>query len=987
MAEETLNDNYKINKYKIVFSDNSNENITIDSLVQEPVDLNKNLELQVSLVETLDKYDDMQLKISSNSYRKVGEYGIEYDENIHGGEAENPEGNVILNAQRKAAKYFLGTLRGFGILADTVGSGKTYEAGVILSELALTGKITNLLIVVPNRELLVKWKRTIEYEFGMGKDTIYEVEDISKFSIKDENGKRISAFTTEKFNKKGETITLSKPNVAMIVTKDNFVKWNKCYSAVENLLFECIVVDEAHFLNDEEGDGAIALRLLSRLMQNKKIANKDNCLLITATPHSGNLEKMFNLWYFKIADGVYPNDFYSPSGKPKSEKYNQYKKLFDSNCRYAKTVSEFIEAAKDEFITIASDEGRAFAEYLGREGITLDQYRELTELGRRNIRDKFLDAKENSAIKESVLKKVSNLYHRKVIGMIMRRETQTHSNGIQKDVTNIFICPVNEKTLKMREEDLQERWKAGDGICENLDRMYEPDAIKIKRGNKTISISLEEYLKERSNKKKVDIIIDDVLSNSLFKADSNTPFIQAGSAGCYKQLLSENKKDIENGLLDNQFRIMYDYDSEKPENVFNFKLKELERILENNPDDKIIVFFDYQRKCNIDSEPEWNKIYDAFSSDPRFKDRLILATTGKEVVSEYNARSNAIFLAGSEKYTEGIDMQSGHIVVNFSVTHDPVAMSQRVGRVFRLGQDRNVQIISLAMMNELEGYALAYQTCIGLLSTNEGDATIIAGCNSENMKAFTCKSCEDMKLMTIKEYDEEKDEEGYIYCKNPLCKIQSGGDKNKGMPYTEITATEYKCTSCGEKLSKRFSEDNGYYCLSRSDSASGKMYSIADPQNKIVIGCSKLCVIKHCAKIASFGKDGVTVPCAILKTGADDINDARALCMRCENLRKGFCDKRCSMLSALDFSDCGKCSDANCHPKPHKIQFENDMAECPACKKGTLKPSGTKTFASYLYQSFEYGRKKIGSDSFCKRLLGDKNSVTDIRMVLDKHQD
>ncbi len=970
-----------INNYKIVFTDDTS-NITIDSGASKPVDLNKDLEMQVSLVETLDKYDDMQMKINVASYKKVGKYGIAYDKSIHGAEVLNQDKNVILEDQYEAAEYFIRTLRGFGILADTVGSGKTYEAGVILSELALSGKITNLLIVVPNQELLEKWKRTMEYEFGMGENTIYEITDISSFYLKDSNGEATETYTKETFKVNGhKKVTLSKPIVPMVVTKDNFVKWN--YKVVENLLFECIVVDEAHFLNDDDGDGAIAMRNLSRLMENKKLANKDNCILLTATPHSGNLEKMFNLWYFKVADGGVPSDF-DPATQKKSKTYYEYKAKFDENCRHAKTVSEFLEAVKNEIVQTAGDIGQYFARYLGAKGMTVDEYKTLTELGKRNLRNEFLDASENENIKSAVLKEASNLYHNKVLGMIMRRRTHSQKNGIKKDVTNIFICPVNKATLEKREKDLQERWNNGDGICTDLDRMYESDAIRVKRGKKEQSISLEDYCLERDNRSRIDIVIDDVLSNSVFEVGDKTPFVQAGSAKCYKTLLADYGRSDENGKLDNQFRVMYDYDSENTEAVFEFKLKELEKILAQNPEDKILVFFDYQRRHNAEQESDWSKIYNRLSQDKRFKERLILATNGKEVVERYNKTPNAIFLAGSERYTEGIDMQSGHIVVNFSVTHDPVAMSQRVGRVFRLGQEKNVQIISLAMMNELEGYALAYQNAIGLLSTNEGDATIIAGSNSENMKAFTCKACEDVKLLTEKEYDGEKDEHNLIYCDNPKCKIQKGGNREKGMPLQEITATEYKCNTCGAKLSKRFSEDNGYYCLSASDYASGKMYRISDPHAKIVIGCSKLCVIKHCEKIIGFGNDGVSVPCAIVKNRIDDVNVGRALCESCENLKNGICGMHCSMLAENSFEKCGSCKDANCRPKPHKIYFENDTAQCPACKKGKLKVSGTKTFASYMYQSFEYGKKGGSHGTFCTKLIGDKERVEEIREILDR---
>ncbi|MBQ7761597.1 MAG: DEAD/DEAH box helicase family protein [Clostridia bacterium] len=973
-----------INDYRIVFKGEM-DNISIDSSENKTVDLTAEIEKQVSLVETLDKYDDMQMKINISSYKQIGKYGIAYNEKIHGNRALNLDEDVILADQYDAAEYVIRTLRGFGILADTVGSGKTYEAGVILSELALAGKITNLLIVVPNQELLVKWKRTLELEFGMGEGTIHEVGEIESFSLTDENGRSIPYTVNVTCKRKGKgQVKLSKPIVPMIVTKENFVRWD--YQIIEKLLFECIVVDEAHFLNEEDGDGAKAMRRLSKLMENKKLANKDNCILITATPHSGNLEKMFHLWYFKAADGGVPSDF-DPSVTEKSETYKKFKARFDDNCRNAKTVAEFIEAAKNELVLAAGNVGQAFTKYLANQDMTTEQYKSLNESRKRSIRNDFLDADGNEEIKKEVLKDTSNLYHLKVLGMIMRRKTHAQKNGIKKDVENVFICPVTPETLRERELELEESRNRGEGVCNSLDRIYEKDAITVKEGKNTITMSFDDYCKKVDSSKHVSLMIDHVLSNAVFEVGDKKPFVQADSAKYYKTLLSGYKRRDGNGKLDNQFRILYDYDSENTEAVFEIKLKELERVLGENPDDRILVFFDYQRKDNSKDGAEWNKIYDRLSEDPRFAKRLILATNGNDAVRVYNEIENAIFLAGSERYTEGIDMQSGHIVVNFSVTHDPVAMSQRVGRVFRLGQEKNVKIISFAMMNELEGYALAYQNCIGLLDTNEGDATIIAGSNSENMKAFTCKVCENVELITDKEYDEEKDENGFLYCKNGKCKKQKGGNEKKGMPLEEISAKEYKCNTCGAKLSKRFSEDGGYYCLSESNHAKGKLYRIKEPgaKNTIVLGCSKLCIIKRCKKIAGFGKSGSTAePCLIIKNKIDDINEARAICKRCPNLENGECSEYCSALMENSFEKCGSCNNAECTPKPHKLYFKNDVAQCPVCQRGKLKASGTKTFASYMFQSFEYGKKGGINGTFCNKLILDTRNVEDIREILDR---
>ena len=70
---------------------------------------------------------------------------------------------------------FLKELRGFGLLADVVGSGKTFEACAILSELAVRGKMQSLLLVVPS-QVYDSWINVLENLFGLGDGVLLQVK-------------------------------------------------------------------------------------------------------------------------------------------------------------------------------------------------------------------------------------------------------------------------------------------------------------------------------------------------------------------------------------------------------------------------------------------------------------------------------------------------------------------------------------------------------------------------------------------------------------------------------------------------------------------------------------------------------------------------------------------------------------------------------------------------------------------------------------------
>ena len=114
-------------------------------------------------------------------------------------------------------------------------------------------------------------------------------------------------------------------------------------------------------------------------------------------------------------------------------------------------------------------------------------------------------------------------------------------------------------------------------------------------------------------------------------------------------------------------------------------------------------------------------------------------------------------------FTEGVNLQSGSVIINFQVTPDPLAMDQRIGRIFRLGQKNDVTIYSLADMNRLEGFALLYFSRIGLMSSNSGDATIIAGSNNDRMVAVRCDRCGQVKLYSQEDYEAHK-KNGNLFC-------------------------------------------------------------------------------------------------------------------------------------------------------------------------------------------------------------------------------
>ena len=303
--------------------------------------------------ETLDRYDTFaDLLIETKAYRQTtveenGEwftYGIKSDGAVHGSD------DVILTHQKASAKEFLKTLRGFGLLADIVGSGKTFEAGIVLSELAVRGFISSMLVIVP-KDVYGAWVAVLEKCFGLGKcvkdeDGNWKQQADGEEATLVRLGRSLKGDLFNRANKEGFVT----PKAPMIVTMEDFVQWSE--GDVANKLFDVVVVDEAHHLNGGEGSDAKAMALLSKLMETKRSAKKTYCLLLSATPHSGNLEDMFRLWYFVRFKGGKSTDF-GTAGRKTLDYEKEKEFYFMTICRGATTVRDFVR--KEKIATVRGD--------------------------------------------------------------------------------------------------------------------------------------------------------------------------------------------------------------------------------------------------------------------------------------------------------------------------------------------------------------------------------------------------------------------------------------------------------------------------------------------------------------------------------------------------------------------------------------------------------------------------------------------------------
>lgn len=922
--------------------------------LQESKNYTKQVNLMNKQAEVLDRYDEFSnLSLSSSNFKKKGEYGIEKIKNIH------VDDERLLKHQVNATKQFLKELRGFGLLADVVGSGKTFEACSVLSELCAKGKINSALIIVPS-QVYDTWVEVLEMKFGLGKGCLNRMG-------KELDQDFLTLFTDGFFH----------PNGPIIVCSEDFVRWKE--HQVDKVLFDVVVVDEAHNLCVEEGENARALKLLSVMMTTKKQAKKTYCVLLSATPHSGNLEQMFRLWYFIRCKGGSPEDFDEKTDAERTIKYRKEKRYYKEHiCRGASTVMEFIDNVK--YVEVTENYGVQFDEYLKK--IEVNDFNNLLSGEKKKIIESFLDSPSHDKIRSEIIKNVASAYHNGVLRSIMIRQTDDVKRK-GKRIENFFFFPAEKPKDGVSLKGLNE-----ETIYFYPDEVEGDKAIKSFNGD---FYSIDEYVKQAKGNLNYQLAyaklyFDNKILNAYGLTDGK--FSKANSLGFYwKQLQASEGRRVASsrnkGEEDERLHFLPVYNG----GIYNAKLEKLKNLLTEHKDKRILVFFDYdvkkENRC-------YDQVLEALKTEREFESRIIVgnAFDKQKTIDRFQNSENAILIVTDNAFTEGANLQKCNIIVNFQVTPNPLAMEQRIGRIFRLGQENDVTIYSFADMTALEGYVLMYFNRIGLLTSNSGDAAIIAGSNNDNMVTIRCPACGKVKLLSKDDYESYKKNDSFeIYCAdNEECRQES----QKGLMLQEINSNEEMCDHCRNVIQRQNSNDGGqFHCLSVSSYGSGVMCSKGEKGDRTLY-CRKICAISHCQRFMEGSMKG---KCNALNyylenpTASD--SDLQELCDNCKYSK--ICDDRCKIGSYEEaISGCMKCSESACMPKPHVITFdENWEAECPVCKdngeRGTLRPVVARTFETYIRSAFDY--QQDGGKSFCENLGKECQKVAQIKEILSNDKE
>ncbi|MGQ0714874.1 MAG: helicase-related protein, partial [Gemmatimonadaceae bacterium] len=129
------------------------------------------------------------------------------------------------------------------------------------------------------------------------------------------------------------------------------------------------------------------------------------------------------------------------------------------------------------------------------------------------------------------------------------------------------------------------------------------------------------------------------------------------------------------------------------------KLDALDSVLDETPD-RVIVFSEHLPTLGMIAEHVRTR-----GRHPILFSGSLSSVQRAQRLAEFRRDEHAVFVA-TRAGTEGLNLQFSNVLVNYELPWNPMVVEQRIGRIHRIGQTREAQIINLAAQGTVEAHVL-----------------------------------------------------------------------------------------------------------------------------------------------------------------------------------------------------------------------------------------------------------------------------------------
>lgn len=255
-----------------------------------------------------------------------------------------------------------------------------------------------------------------------------------------------------------------------------------------------------------------------------------------------------------------------------------------------------------------------------------------------------------------------------------------------------FINNTIEETLKA--------YKTGGRV------KYETNSIAFTNESGEVNVKLR--LKSRLNNDEI-IVIDKnekIIASSPVSSKVSTIELKFNYQGKFEIGFKED------------FGYIFTIEIKNVSGVFNIDFNNVD--YKQHDKEKIIIFChdDAERRLLVENRHIWD-----YKGRYRSNEKSVVETAKQNNLSFDADLPNVVSIAYTTD-AEGLNLQSYHTMIHYSIVLSPLHMEQRVGRIDRIGQKNEMDIYFLANAQDVEGYILRFfEYELELFSNWSGDTT------------------------------------------------------------------------------------------------------------------------------------------------------------------------------------------------------------------------------------------------------------------------
>jgi superfamily II DNA or RNA helicase len=609
--------------------------------------------------------------------------------------------------QTRVANELLADFPGRAMLCDEVGLGKTIEAGLVIRQLLISGQVKRCLILAP-KSVLNQWQEELDEKFAL---EIPRYEDGKLLDVHDQPLPLAASFdfapqkTLRSAQDAGEAQAVGGANIwdacdVLLASSQLAKRGDRRKEVLAARPWDLLVVDEAHHARRKDflQPAYRPNRLLSLLNDLKERNKYAGLLLLTATPMQINPLEVWDLLTVLGMGGRWGADegaflrFFGEMRKPFGQ--TDWDFVFDMVDDYLAAGGELDPVFREQ---VAADIGpvkwATLEELPRRHGERGALLKQLGPAARPHVREM---AQRHTPLSRAIYRNTRDLLRKYREKGILKESVPTR----RPEIKRVPMLPDEEKLYNRIEEYITQFYQKCENERRGLGFVMTVYRRRLTSSFWAIHCSLERRLKFLNGVAGVDTLLTDEdteqeeLDLDIFEEVTETsdgapgPEPVEGPRSQTKRFAAE-------------LAYVQDFIQElKQLSVADSKLEvllaELNQVFKQRQ--TVLIFTQYTDTMDYLRE-QLRHVYGSqvacySGRGGEVWNGIAWVQTTKEAVKADFRAGKLRILIGTESASEGLNLQTCGVLINYDMPWNPMRVEQRIGRIDRIGQEYPVVWIS-----------------------------------------------------------------------------------------------------------------------------------------------------------------------------------------------------------------------------------------------------------------------------------------------------